>query len=390
MTDNTEKNTIFIVDDSALSLMTVKRALENVYNVYTMPNAAKLFDLLGSTLPDLIILDYEMRYMNGPVVLMRLKNDPDTASIPTVILTVRGDIESEVRCFDLGAADFITKPFNTQRLLSRIASHINIAEQRKQLARYADNLHDITEDKTKRLIDMQNGLMWAILYLAGSVHGEDVALHAQVMQKLLEIMLQTMLATGCYANELRKWNMDFFISSALIYDLGSMNIDENVLHKPGKLTGEEYSLVKKHTIIGEAMLNQIGEKINDDSFLNHAKLFAISHHERWDGTGYPKGLSGEEIPLQGRIMAIIDTYDALTSEREYRHAYTPEEAANIIIGESGRRFDPKLIKVFCLCVSKLEKVLVTYKDKDAATAAMSHVPPEVLALTANKNDSDNK
>lgn len=333
------RKTIYVVDDSAINLMSVKRALEGTYTVFTMPSASKLFDMLQKKTPDLIVLDLEMPEMDGFQALEKLKGNAATAEIPVIFLTAKGDADSEIHGFSLGAADFMSKPVVPQRFIRRIESQIMIAEQQREMRMVA-------QERTRQLLELRGGMMWSLLYLAGEHLGREAVYSAERVQKYLELLLREMIETGVYTAEISAWDMDFLSVSALLYDIGNLSLPGNLLAKPGKLTDEEYAEVKLHTTIGEALINKISERISDESCFDHAKIFAATHHERYDGTGYPKRIAGNSIPLQGRILAVIDTFVALTSKRAHRPAVSEDEALSIIEEESGTHFDPKIAEAF--------------------------------------------
>jgi putative two-component system response regulator len=179
--------------------------------------------------------------------------------------------------------------------------------------------------------------------------------HISRTQRYLRILVDEMLRAGVYAEEVSKWNLDILIPSAQLHDVGKIKVRDSVLNKPGKLTDEEFDEIKLHSMDGEGIIEKIIHDAHDDTFLLHSKRFAGAHHEKWNGTGYPSGLCGEEIPLEGRIMAIADVYDALVSVRPYKKAFTHEEAVEIITKESGSHFDPKIVEVFLIVADKFRK-----------------------------------
>jgi putative two-component system response regulator len=164
-----------------------------------------------------------------------------------------------------------------------------------------------------------------------------------------------------YEEEISSWNTELVLQSAQLHDVGKIVIRDNVLKKPGKLTHEEFQEIKEHTVFGEKVIRKIQNNTTEQAFLEHAKIFAGAHHEKWDGSGYPKGLKGEAIPLQGRLMAIADVYDALAFERPYKRAFTHEEAVQIIADESGRHFDPALVEIFLSVSDEFNKIAHFYK-----------------------------
>ena len=323
--------TIFVVDDSDTNLSMAEGALEDQYRVLTMPSAAKMFTFLQKIRPDLILLDIEMPDMDGFAALKRLKSGDLWADIPVIFLTGRTDAEVEALGFEMGAVDFITKPFSTPVLLNRIKTHLEI--------------DDVIREQTSQLNRMRNSI---VTVLADMVENRDKGAdgHIERTSKYIYILINEMKAHGIYADEMREWDIEKIISSARMHDLGKITISDLIVNKQGKLTPEEYEVMKTHALEGERIIDEIIARTGEGEFLRNAKLFAGSHHERWDGKGYPRGLKEHDIPLHGRIMAVIDTYDALISERPYKKAFTHEEAMDIIMENSGAYYDPEIAKVF--------------------------------------------
>jgi putative two-component system response regulator len=323
--------TIFAVDDSDTNLSMVKKALEDHYRVLTMPSAMKMFALLEKITPDLILLDIEMPEMNGFEALLLLKANPLCAGIPVIFLTSYTDNMVEAHGFELGVVDFITKPFSTPVLLNRIKTHLDIDE--------------LIRERTARIRRLQNGI---ITVLADVVEERDKETggHNDRTAAYVGILIKAMEERGVYYSEIKDWNIETVVSSARLHDVGKIHIFDIVLNKPGKLDSDEYEKMKLHTTEGARIIDRMIKQTGEEEFLRNAKLFAEYHHECWDGTGYPRGLKGAEIPLQGRIMAVADVYDALVSLRPYKEAFTSEEAVNIISAMSGKHFDPKIVEVF--------------------------------------------
>jgi len=323
--------TIFVVDDSDTNLSMAEEALDKHYRVMTMPSAAKMFSLLGKIKPDLILLDIEMPEMDGFEALGRLKSESVWANIPVVFLTGHTDAEVEVHGFEMGAVDFITKPFSAPVLLNRIKTHLDIDE--------------LIRERTAQLNRLQNSI---VSVLANIVESRDKGTggHIERTSAYIKILINAMKERNIYSETISSWDIDKMISSARMHDLGKISITDLIVNKPGKLTDDEYDIMKTHAEEGERIIDKIIAQTGEGDFLRNARLFAGSHHERWDGKGYPNGLKGEEIPLQGRIMAIVDVYDALVSERPYKSAFTDEEAVSIIMENAGTHYDPKIAEVF--------------------------------------------
>jgi putative two-component system response regulator len=323
--------TIFVVDDSDTNLSMAEAVLEDQYRVMTMPSAQKMFTLLEKVIPDLILLDIEMPEMDGFDALSRLKSDSSWIIIPVMFLTGRNDAEVEARGFEMGAIDFITKPFSAPVLLNRIKTHLDIDK--------------IIRERTAQVNRLQNSIL---AVLADMVENRDKGTggHIERTSIYIKILINEMRARGVYVDEMEGWDVDRMISSARMHDLGKISITDIIVNKPGKLTDDEYAIMKKHAVEGERIIDEIIARTGEGDFLRNAKLFAGTHHERWDGMGYPRGLKEREIPLQGRIMAIVDVYDALVSERPYKKAFEDDEAVRIIMENSGTHFDPKIAEIF--------------------------------------------
>ena len=323
--------TIFVVDDSDTNLSMAEAVLEDYYRVMTMPSALKMFAFLDKIIPDLILLDIEMPEMDGMEALKRLKAESKWSEIPVMFLTGRNNAEIEALGFELGAVDFITKPFSGPVLLNRMKTHLDIDE--------------IIRERTSRLREIRNSI---VSVLADMVETRDKGTggHIERTSVYIKILIQEMKERGLYAEEMQGWDIDKMVSSARMHDLGKITITDTIINKPGKLTDNEFDVMKGHASEGERIIDEIISRTGEGEFLNNARLFAGTHHERWDGKGYPRGLKENEIPLQGRIMAIVDVYDALVSERPYKKAFSDEEAVDIIMKNAGTHFDPKITEVF--------------------------------------------
>jgi len=332
------RKTIFVVDDNVLNLNIAKNTLVKQYRVILLPSAADMFKALEKFRPDLILLDIEMPEMNGFEAIKKLKAGDLYAEIPVIFLTALSDAGSEAHGIELGAVDFIMKPFSEPVLLNRIRNHLHIdeliRERTVQLAR-----------RTEELLRLKNGI---VFIMADLVEGRDKNTGGHIGRTAVyfKILIDAMLKQKVYYDEMRNWNIDSVVASAPLHDLGKIVIPDSILNKPGPLTDEEFQIMKMHTIDGERIINKTIEMAGDAEFLHNAKMIAAYHHEFWDGTGYPYGLKGKEIPLQGRIMAVIDVYDALVSERAYKKALSHEETVRVIMEKSGRHFDPLVAEVF--------------------------------------------
>jgi putative two-component system response regulator len=323
--------TVFVVDDNDTNLSMVENVLEDLYCVMTLPSAAKMFVLLEKVTPDLILLDIEMPEMNGFEAIQHLKANDLYSHIPVIFLTALIDFSIEVQGFELGAVDFISKPFSAPVLLNRIKTHLHIDQ--------------LINERTTQLRRLQNSIVFV---LADMVESRDKATggHIERTTGYIKTLMTAMIERGLYLDELRNWDLDVVASSARLHDLGKISIPDLILNKPDKLTTDEYEIIKTHAIEGEKNIDRIVTRTGNEAFLYHAKMFAGYHHERWDGFGYPHGLKGTDIPLQGRIMAVADVFDALVSVRPYKKSISYDDALNIIKSNAGKHFDPNIVDVF--------------------------------------------
>jgi len=339
------KKLIILVDDNPANLRIGKNVLTEKYTVATAPSAQKMFSLLETNIPAIILLDIDMPEMNGYETIKLLKSKPETKDIPVIFLTAKTESDDELEGLSLGAIDYITKPFNPALLLKRIEVHLLVEDQKKELEYFNKNLQKMVEEKTQSVLELQNALLKTMAELV-ECRDDTTGGHIERTQRGIKILIDELEKSSIYKMETNGWDIDLLLQSSQLHDVGKISIDDNILKKPGKLTAEEFNLMKKHAIFGEQIIEKIETMAKESEFLKYAKIFAASHHENWDGSGYPRGLKGEEIPLLGRIMAVADVYDALTSVRPYKGAFSHEDAVKIIIEGSGTQFDPALVEIF--------------------------------------------
>jgi len=331
---------VFIVDDDATNLKVAKNALDGVYDAYTMASAQKMFRLLEKITPDIILLDVEMPEMNGFEALSILKSDERFKSIPVMFLTAVINPEAETYGFEMGAVDFLRKPFSPPVLAKRIEAHIETDKLIKQSVQSLRKVYAAT-----------------IRSLAEIVENRDKTTggHIARTQRYLAIIINELMASGVYCDEISNWNLEVLIPSAQLHDVGKVTVSDYILNKPGKLSEDEYEIIKNHCTDGERIIDRIISDAEEDGFLLHAKIFAATHHEKYNGTGYPRGLKGNDIPLEGRIMALVDVYDALVSARPYKMPFGHDRAVDIIKSDSGTHFDPLIVEAFLRVAEDFKK-----------------------------------
>jgi len=350
---------VMLVDDSVASLKIAKNALSDSCDVFTVPSAAKMFDLLERNKPHLILLDVTMPEMDGFEAIKILKAKPETQAIPVIFLTNANDPASELEGLSLGAIDYIAKPFIPCLLLKRVELHLTVNAQkirlqeqaaklelqREQLKYFNKNLQAMVTEKTNKVFHLQSAIFSIVTDL---VESRDSATggHVARTQRNLKALIEKLQDLELYQEEMQEWDLEILLPSAQLHDVGKIANMDSILNKMGALTTDEFEEIKKHVELGVKIIERIEAQTSDNDFLQYAKIFAGAHHEKWDGSGYPKGLAGKDIPLLGRLMAIVDVYDALTFIRPYKEALSHEEAVQIILKGRGSHFDPVLVDVF--------------------------------------------
>jgi putative two-component system response regulator len=339
------KPSILAVDDTPFMLHQLKEILAGQYDVRLVKTAERAFAFLSHSTVDLILLDVEMPEMNGYEVIKRLKESPATKEIPVIFLTSLDTPEDELEGLSLGAMDYVYKPFSPPLLLKRIENCLTMERQRASLVRFNGHLRDMVDEKTKELVELQDSILRIVATIV-EFRDKTTGGHDSRTQHYLKLLLDEMVVSGVYAEEISKWDIHSVISASLLHDVGKIAISDAILRKPSSLTDEEFNAMKQHPLIGEEIIESIERTSRKNDFLYHAKIIAGSHHEKWDGSGYPRHLVGEGIPLQGRLMAIADVYDALMSRRPYKPPMPATKAHSIISEGSGSHFDPALITIF--------------------------------------------
>jgi putative two-component system response regulator len=348
---------VIMVDDNIINLTLGKSILSHHYDIYTAPSGEKLFKLLEAVKPDILLLDIEMPDMNGYEVIKRLKAFRETAHIPVVFLTIRNDNNSELEGLNLGAVDYITKPFSPALLLKRIEMHLLLESQKNTLKIYNKELETLVLKKTETILGMQNSMFNTVVDLIEFRDASNKG-HLQRTYQYLTLLVRAMQESGIYHEEIAAWNdVETVLKSSQLHDIGKISISTDILLKAGKLTEAEFEEMKKHTVYGVEIIGKLEEDAPGYEFFKYAKLFAGTHHERWDGKGYPYGLQGEAIPVQGRLMAIADVYDALVSKRLYNAMQSHQEVVRCIKEGRGTQFDPELTDLFLTIADGFEKVL---------------------------------
>ena len=349
------KRKILLIDDIGLNHNVARQALKDTYELYEAYSAAEGFEVLDTVIPDLILLDIIMPEMNGFEMLKRLKSNKRLRNIPVIFLTADNTPEAEVEGFNLGVVDYITKPFVPVVMLKRIETQIALAE-------YENNLEDRVAAKVVEIEKMYDLIS---VSFAGLVESRDGVTGGHLKNTAIYFreFIEYLMKLPQYKDELTPECVKKAIRSAPLHDVGKIAIEDCVLQKEASLNPDEFERMKKHAIIGGDIFSFIKDRIMDKEFGDVAEKIARYHHEKWDGTGYPEGLKGEEIPLVARIMSIVDVYDALTTKRSYKEPYSHDAAVNIMMQLRGEHFDPTLADAFYACSEAFRELSRNFEEE---------------------------
>lgn len=357
------KQKILIVDDTPANINLLGQSLQNKYEILVATNGRDAIRLAQeSPYPDLILLDIMMPGLDGYEVCDRLKKSVVTSKIPVIFVTAMGENENEARGFEVGGVDYITKPISPIIVRARVQTHLALYDQNRELEKKA-------AERTREIVHTQDVTIYGMAVLA-ETRDNETGKHIMRTQYYVKVLAEHLLKTSNYRDYLDVSRINLLFKSAPLHDIGKVGIADSILLKPGKLTDQEFDEMKNHTTYGRDAIvkseQALGGK-NTTTFLTLAREIAYSHHEKWNGQGYPEGLSGEAIPLSGRLMAIADVYDALITKRVYKPAFPHEKAVAIIIDGRGEHFDPNLVDAFIEIQDKFREIALKYADSDEVT-----------------------
>ncbi len=353
---------ILIVDDVKMNIDILKNALEDQYNIIFALSGKSAFEVIRNELPDLILLDINMPEMDGYEVCQHLKAREVTENIPVIFLTAMTDIEDKSKGFRQGAVDYITKPFEIAEVEARVKTHLELKFAKEALIMQNEILEELVKDRTKELENVKDATIFSLAAVA-ETRDPETGSHIMRTQNYVKILAEQLAKNLKYKEVLTKEFIELLYKSAPLHDIGKVGVSDIILLKAAKLGSEEFEEIKKHPYYAKRALRVAQERLGENSFLKIAQEIAWTHHEKWDGSGYPEGIKEESIPLSGRLMALVDVYDALISERVYKEAYSHEEARSIIIEGKGTHFDPDVVEAFLEIEEKFIAISQQYKDK---------------------------
>lgn len=353
--------TILIVDDTEENIDILVDALGDDYELIVAMDGTAALELIGREMPDLVLLDIMMPGISGYDVCRKLKADEKTEDIPIIFLTAMSDIKSKTQAFEAGAIDYITKPFEIMEVKARVQTHLSLQLARMELYSQKDVLEDKVQERTKELSLTQETTIEAMAFIS-EYRDPETGGHIKRTKNYVRTLAEKLRLIPKYSEQLSDEVISQLYNSAPLHDIGKVGIRDEILLKEGKLTSEEYNEMKTHAVIGFSALQSASFRLGNNSFLKYAMELARNHHEKWDGTGYPDGLSGEEIPLSARIMAVADVYDALISKRTYKPAFSHEKAVSLIREARGTHLDPEIVDVFLKYNEEFRCIATEYAD----------------------------
>jgi putative two-component system response regulator len=365
-----EPETVLVVDDAPENLMLLTHALADQYRVRAARDGAGALQIAGSEpRPDLILLDIVMPGLDGFEVCRRLKADPATAAIPVIFLTARSESEDEARGFALGAVDYISKPISAPVVRARVKTHLQLkasADFLKDQNRFLE--HEVLR-RTHEMRAIQDVAVLAVASLA-ETRDNETGNHIRRTQFYVRTLATHLQSHPRFKTELDEATIDLLFKSAPLHDIGKVGIPDRILLKPGRLEPDEFEIMKTHTTLGFDSIIQAEQRLGSSvEFLRYAKEIALSHQEKWDGSGYPEGRRGQDIPLSARLMAVADVYDALISRRVYKPPFSQEKSIGIMREGRASHFDPDILDTFLAHTDEFKAIAERFADHDNDIAA---------------------
>lgn len=346
---------ILIVDDNKNNVMILQEVLYDEYELETAESGEECLEKLKQFGPDIVLLDIMMPGIDGYETCHQIKSLPYGELTQVILLSSKSSRESRLKGYGAGADDYITKPFDHDELLAKLKVQFRLRETlmelaatRAKLAIHNNQLENLVHQRTIEVVESRDITVFALAKLAES-RDPETGEHLERMRIYSQILATQLGKEGPYTHEIDEAFLENIYRSSPLHDIGKVGIPDVILLKPGRLSASEFKIMQRHTTIGENALNLAAGHSLSGGFLAMAADIAKSHHERFDGSGYPNGIAGQDIPLSSRIVAVADVYDALTSIRVYKEAFDPQIAQSMILEEEGKHFDPAIVEAFQAC-----------------------------------------
>ncbi|MCB2186911.1 MAG: two-component system response regulator [Deltaproteobacteria bacterium] len=364
---------VLVVDDTEENIDSLVAALGDIHEVSVAIDGESALAAVAENPPDLILLDIMMPGIDGYEVCRRLKTDPRYTKIPILFLTGLTEVDSKTKGFQLGAVDYITKPFEIVEVQARVRTHLALTLASRRQEQQNEILEAMVAERTEELALTQEVTIHSLATLCETRDNETGG-HILRTQGVVEALARKLAEDPRFAPHLDSRTIDLLYKCAPLHDIGKVGVPDAILLKPGKLTEEEFQIMRNHCELGFRALEKAANLFrtgNLPDFLRHAQDIAYTHHEKWNGTGYPRRLRGEEIPLSGRIMAVADVYDALISKRVYKRPFNHRNAVEIITQHRGSHFDPDLVRAFLALREDFRSIALELADHEEERAALA-------------------
>lgn len=364
-----ERKNILIIDDSSDDVALMSSLLKDLYKTKIATDADKAIQIAFSeNPPDLILIDNITSGMVGYELCRHFKKSPETDDIPIIFLGSQAGIENQKMVFELGAEDFIAKPLDPLIFLARIKTHLHLKHNRDVLKNKTEHLEKELAKRTKEMAKIQDVTLVALGAIA-ETRDIETGKHTRRIQHYVKLLATKLKSHSRFKVFLTENTIIMLFKSAPLHDIGKIGIPDYILLKPGQLTPDEFDIMKTHTTIGRDAILTVEKHLGTPaSFLHFAHEIAYTHHEKWNGKGYPEGLSGDDIPVPGRIMAVADVYDALISRLVYKPPYSHEESVDIIKEASGIHFDPDIVSAFLELADQFNDIAKKFADSEEDVA----------------------
>ena len=357
-----QNTNILIVDDDPINLVVLEGLLQDEYGITKAEGGVEALAAASrDPSPDLILLDVMMPDIDGYEVIKRLNDDPATCDIPVIFVTALDSVGDEETGLKLGAVDYVTKPVHAAILHARVRTHLHLKRVRDQIAEQNQSLEAEVHRRLQQTQRVQDVSLRALSSLAATRDNETGA-HILRTQGYVNLLCNELASRGRYPELLTEDGIRNITLAAPLHDIGKVGIPDSILLKPGRLTPEEFDIMKQHAQLGYAALENAEGVLGTTSFLRYAKEISQSHHEKWDGSGYPHGLAGDDIPISARLMALADVYDALVSKRRYKPAYPHEKAVALLTEGRGTHLDPRIVDKFLEISDQFAEVANRFSD----------------------------
>jgi putative two-component system response regulator len=364
------KGTVLMVDDNPSNLQVLQSILEGQgCRLLTARNGASAMSVAATEKPDLILLDIMMPEMDGFGICRNLKADPTTFEIPVIFLAAPERTEDKVRGLEMGAVDYITKPFQPEEVITRVNTHLTLRYLQRQLTiahaelkELSENMDKKVEERSQQLLRSRDSIIFAMAKMT-EARDDDTGKHLDRICRYVEILAMELAKTDASISD--SW-IRTVVKTAALHDIGKVGIPDGILLKKGQLTAEERKIMETHPAIGGDTLLELREEMGGGGpFLSRAIEITLGHHEKWDGSGYPFGIKGEAIALSARLVAVADVYDALVSHRIYKPGMSHEEAGRLIQEGAGTYFDPRVVNAFQARQDDFRRIAVSMCDDKA-------------------------